>query len=330
MMTNPWARNLVRLLTELTCTVALLPGARAQDTYPTAALTMIVGWPPGGPSDNVARLIAAKMSTELGQSIVIDNRAGAGSNIGSDVAARARPDGYTIMLATVASHGLNSVLYSKLNFDPIKDFAPIGYITSSPSTLLVPADSPYKSLRDVIDAAKANPGKLNYGSGGVGSSQHLAGAIFKKNANLDIVHIPYKGIAQAVTDTIGGQVQVLPIAVPSVIQYLRAGSVKPLAVTSTKRVGSLPDVPTMAEAGVDALSFDSWFGLFAPASTPAQVVQKINQSVNEILNTPDAATTFASVGAETLSMSTQAFGELVRKDTARWGKVARESGATVE
>ena len=156
------------------------------------------------------------------------------------------------------------------------------------------------------------------------------GEILNQSAGINILHVPYKGIAQAVTDTIGGQVQALPIAVPSVIQYVRAGSVKPLAVTSTKRVSSLPDVPTMAEAGVDALSFDSWFGLFAPASTPEQVVRKINESVNEILSTPDAATTFASVGAQTLSMSSQAFGELVRKDTARWGKVARESGATVE
>ena len=211
MRINPLARTLGRISIALGCALLLLPEAGAEDAYPSAALTMIVGWPPGGPSDNVARLIAAKMSKELGQSIVIDNRAGAGSNIGSDAAARARPDGYTIMLATVASHGLNSVLYSKLNFDPIKDFAPIGYITSSPSTLLVPVDSPYKSLRDVIDAAKANPGKLNYGSGGVGSSQHLAGAIFKKNANLDIVHIPYKGTAPAMTDLMAGRVDVILI-----------------------------------------------------------------------------------------------------------------------
>jgi hypothetical protein len=188
-------------------TLSMLAGASgAQPALPPGPITMIVGWPAGGPSDNVARLIATHMAEALGQSIVIDNKGGAGGNIGTDAAARARADGSTIMLATVASHGLNSALYGKLNHDPIKDFAPIGMITTSPSVMLVPTESPYRSVRDVIDAARAQPGKLNYGSGGMGSSQHLAGANFKKLAGVDVAHIPYKGTAPAMTDLMAGRV----------------------------------------------------------------------------------------------------------------------------
>ena len=329
MMTNPWARTLARLLMALTCTVALSPGAGAQDAYPSAALTMIVGWPPGGPSDNVARLIAAKMSTELGQSIVIDNRAGAGSNIGSDAAARARPDGYTIMLATVASHGLNSVLYSKLNFDPIKDFAPIGYITSSPSTLLVPVDSPYKSLRDVIDAAKANPGKLNYGSGGVGSSQHLAGAIFKKNANLDIVHIPYKGTAPAMTDLMAGRVDM--ILTTGVVSFVKSGKVRALAVAAHERLPALPDVPTFEEAGMPGFYTDSWYGLVAPAGTPRPALEKLNAALARAMKDPELQRQFADMGfLPAKPMSVDAFWTFVQKQMPDAAETVRASGARLE
>ena len=214
-------------LTALMCTPV---PSLAQSAYPSGPVTMIVGWPAGGPSDNVARLIATKISNAIGQPVVIDNRAGAGGNIGSDIASRARPDGYTIMLATVASHGLNSALYPKLNYDPIKDFAPVGFITSSPSTLLVPVDSPIKSVEQLIATAKASPGKLNYGSGGVGSSQHLAGASFKKIADVDIVHVPYKGTAPAMTDLMAGRVDM--ILTTGVVSFVRSGKVRALAVAS--------------------------------------------------------------------------------------------------
>ena len=304
-------------------------GAQTTDSaYPAKPVRIYVPQNPGGTTDVLARYLADRLTKMWGQPVIVDYKPGAGGNIGADFVAKSPADGYTMMMGYVGTQAVNGAIYKNLPYDPDKDFIAVASVATVPFMYVVNKDLGVATMAELIALARTR--QLNYATSGNGSLNHLMGEILNRSAGINILHIPYKGIAQAVTDTIGGQVQVLPIAVPSVIQYLRAGSVKPLAVTSTKRVGSLPDVPTMAEAGVDALSFDSWFGLFAPASTPAQVVQKINQSVNEILNTPDAATTFASVGAETLSMSTQAFGELVRKDTARWGKVARESGATVE
>ena len=304
-------------------------GAQTTDSaYPAKPVRIYVPQNPGGTTDVLARYLADRLTKMWGQPVIVDYKPGAGGNIGADFVAKSPADGYTMMMGYVGTQAVNGAIYKNLPYDPDKDFIAVASVAIVPFMYVVNKDLGVATMAELIALARTR--QLNYATSGNGSLNHLMGEILNRSAGINILHIPYKGIAQAVTDTIGGQVQVLPIAVPSVIQYLRAGSVKPLAVTSTKRVGSLPDVPTMAEAGVDALSFDSWFGLFAPASTPAQVVQKINQSVNEILNTPDAATTFASVGAETLSMSTQAFGELVRKDTARWGKVARESGATVE
>lgn len=212
---DPLSRRSLAALT--LCTLAL--PALAQ-----GPITLIVGWPAGGPSDNVARLAATRMSEALGQPITIDNRAGAGGNLGSDAAARARPDGNTIMLATVASHGLNSALYAKLNHDPLKDFAPIGMITTSPSVLLVPVDSPLRSVQDLLAAARARPGQLNYGSGGVGSSQHLAGASFKQLTGVDVTHIPYKGTAPAMTDLMAGRVDF--VLTTGAIPFIRSGKLR--------------------------------------------------------------------------------------------------------
>ncbi|WP_373789347.1 Bug family tripartite tricarboxylate transporter substrate binding protein, partial [Delftia acidovorans] len=229
-------------------------------------ITLIVGWPAGGPSDNVARLAATRMSEALGQPITIDNRAGAGGNLGSDAAARARPDGNTIMLATVASHGLNSALYARLNHDPLKDFAPIGMITTSPSVLLVPVASPLRSVNDLLEAARARPGQLNYGSGGVGSSQHLAGASFKQLTGVDVTHIPYKGTAPAMTDLMAGRVDF--VLTTGAIPFIRSGKLRALAVASRQRLPALPDVPTFEEAGVKGFYTDTWYGLVAPGGTP--------------------------------------------------------------
>ena len=323
-------KNFVRWLTVgLLLALSAAPGAQSVGAaYPVKPVRIYVPQNPGGTTDVLARYLADRLAKMWGQPVIVDYKPGAGGNIGADFVAKSAADGYTMMMGYVGTQAVNGAIYKNLPYDPDKDFIAVAAVATVPFMYVVNRDLGVATMAELIALARTR--QLNYATSGNGSLNHLMGEILNQSAGINILHVPYKGIAQAVTDTIGGQVQALPIAVPSVIQYVRAGSVKPLAVTSAKRVSSLPDVPTMAEAGVDALSFDSWFGLFAPVSTPEQVVRKINESVNEILSTPDAATTFASVGAQTLSMSTLAFGELVRKDTARWGKVARESGATVE
>lgn len=305
-------------------------GAHAQPAYPTATpVTMVVGWPAGGPSDNVARLIANAMGRSLGQTVVIDNRAGAGGNIGTDIAAKAKPDGYTIMLATATSHGLNSALYAKLNHDPIKDFAPVGMIASSPSVLLVPTTSPFKTVADVLAQARANPGKLNYGSAGVGSSQHLAGARFVKLANVDIPHIPYKGTAPAMTDVMAGRVDM--ILTTGAVSFVRSGKVRAIAVASKERLPALPDVPTFDQAGLKGFYTDSWYGLVAPAGTPQPILEQLNGALVKALQQPEVRTQLAELGAlPAKPMSTGEFWNFVKQQMPDAAEMVRSSGAKVE
>ncbi len=311
-------------------TLSMLAGASgAQPALPPEPITMIVGWPAGGPSDNVARLIATHMAEALGQSIIIDNKGGAGGNIGTDAAARARADGSTIMLATVASHGLNSALYGKLNHDPIKDFAPIGMITTSPSVMLVPTESPYRSVRDVIDAARAQPGKLNYGSGGMGSSQHLAGANFKKLAGVDVAHIPYKGTAPAMTDLMAGRVDF--VLTTGAMSFIRSGKLRPLAVAARERLPALPDVPTFDEAGVKGFYTDSWYGLVAPAGTPRPTLEKLNTALATALNKPAVRQQFIDQGSLPVTpMKVDEFWTFVQKQMPLAAEQVRISGAKAE
>ena len=327
---GPWRRALA--LAPLLAATALLAGggAFAQPAYPTATpVTMVVGWPAGGPSDNVARLIANAMGRTLGQSVVIDNRAGAGGNIGSDIAAKARPDGYTIMLATATSHGLNSALYAKLNHDPIKDFAPVGMIASSPSVLLVPAASPFRTVADVLARARANPGQLNYASAGVGSSQHLAGARFVKLASVDIPHIPYKGTAPAMTDVMAGRVDM--ILTTGAVSFVRSGKVRAVAVASKQRLPALPEVPTFDEAGLKGFHTDSWYGLVAPAGTPQPILDQLNTALQKALQQPEVRTQLAELGAlPAAPMTTGAFWTFVRQQMPEAAELVRTSGAKVE
>ena len=309
--------------------LALASLSRAQPALPAGPITLIVGWPAGGPSDNVARLIATHMADALGQSIVIDNKGGAGGNIGTDAAARARADGGTIMLATVASHGLNSALYDKLNHDPIKDFAPIGMITTSPSVMLVPMASPYRSVRELIEGARALPGKLNYGSGGVGSSQHLAGAHFKKLAAVDVTHIPYKGTAAAMTDLMAGRVDF--VLTTGAMSFIRSGKLRPLAVAARERLPALPDVPTFDEAGVKGFYTDSWYGLVAPAGTPRPALEKLNAALTAALNKPAVRQQFIDQGALPVTPTkVDEFWTFVQKQMPIAAEQVRISGAKAE
>jgi len=292
--------------------------ARATEPYPTSPITMIVGWTAGGPADAVARMVAAELGKHLGQPAVVDN-----------AAARAKPDGYTIMLATVASHGLNSALYDDIGYDPIRDFAPVGIINTSPSTMLVPVDSPFRSVQDYVDAAKRQPGKLTYASGGIGSSQHLAGASFKVRTGIDILHIPFKGTAPALTDLMAGRVDM--IITTGAVAPIASGKVRPLAVTASSRIPALPDVPTFDEAGVQGFYMASWYGLVAPAGTPRSRLERLNQALNQALQNPELRKQFVIMGsfpAEPISLD--AFWNKVKQGMAEAAELVRISGARQE
>ncbi|MEI2416573.1 tripartite tricarboxylate transporter substrate binding protein [Orrella sp. JC864] len=310
---------------------ACAPAAIAQsaDGYPAAPVTMVVGWAAGGPADAVARMVAAEMGKHLGQAIVIDNKGGAGGNIGSVAAARARPDGYTIMLATVASHGLNSALYDNIGYDPIKDFAPIGLINTSPSTMLVPVDSPFKSVQDYVAQARQNPGKLTYASGGVGSSQHLAGASFKARTGVDILHVPFKGTAPALTDVMAGRVDM--IITTGGVAPISSGKVRPLAITARQRIPALPDVPTFDEAGVEGFYMDSWYGLVAPAGTPRPILETLNAALGKALQSPELRQRFVELGSVPAEpMSPDAYWDMVKQGMDEAAELVRISGAKQE
>ncbi|MDP9994013.1 tripartite-type tricarboxylate transporter receptor subunit TctC [Variovorax boronicumulans] len=303
--------------------------AHAQVVFPTRPITMIVGWPAGGPADNVARVIAAQMSSALGQPIVIDNRPGAGGNIGSELAARSKPDGYTIMLATVASHGWNPALYSNLGYKPVEDFAPVGLINTSPGTLLVSVNSPYKTVGDLVEAARKQPGKLNYGSGGVGSSQHMAAAMFKKLAGIDVTHIPFKGTAPAMTELMAGRVDM--IITTGAIPFVRSGKLRALAVAAHQRLPALPNVPTFEQAGVRNFYTDNWYGLAAPANTPRPILESLNAALAKALANPEVQKQFVEQGAfPSKPQSVDDFWGFVEKQMPQAAELVRSSGAKLE
>ncbi|WP_442594126.1 Bug family tripartite tricarboxylate transporter substrate binding protein [Parapusillimonas sp. JC17] len=303
--------------------------AQDESSYPKSPVNMVVGWAAGGPADTVARLVAAEMSKHLGQSVVVENKGGAGGNIGSVAAARAKPDGYTIMLATVASHGLNSALYDNIGYDPINDFAPIGLINTSPSTMLVQIDSPFKSVQDYIDSARKDPGKHTYASGGVGSSQHLAGASFKMRTNIDVLHVPFKGTAPALTDVMAGRVDM--VITTGALAPLKSGKLRALAVSSQQRISALPDVPTFDEAGVKDFYMESWYGLVAPAGTPRRILEKLNQALTKSLQSPELQKAFVDGGSEPAQpMSLDAYWDMVKNGMAEAQELVRISGAKQE
>src|SRR5690606_963834 len=303
--------------------------AQAAEDYPSAPITMIVGWTAGGPADGVARLVAAEMSKELGQSIVVENKGGAGGNIGSVAAARAKPDGYTIMLSTVASHGLNAALYDNIGYDPIKDFAPVGLISTSPSTMLVPVDSPFKTVQDYIDQARAKPGELTYASGGIGSSQHLAGASFKTRTGVDILHVPFKGTAPALTDVMAGRIDM--IITTGALSPIGSGKVRPLAITARERIPALPDVPTFHQVGVEDFYMESWYGLVAPANTPRPILEKLNAALAKALEDEALRQRFVETGSVPAeSMSIDDYWEMVKAGMTEAAELVRISGAKDE
>ena len=308
--------------------VALPQHAFAQ-AYPNKPLKFIVGFAPGGATDVVGRLMAKKLGDALGQPVVIENKAGGSSNIGAEAVAKSAPDGYTFYVNAI-TNAINASLFSKLPFDFAKDFEPVALFAKVPNILVVHPSVPAKSLKELIDYARANPGKLSYASSGSGTSIHMCGELFKILAKVDLVHIPYKGSGPAMTDMIGGQVQVMFDNMPSALPHVKAGKLRALAVTSAQRSPSAPDVLTMGEAGLAGFDVQSWFGLMAPKGTPKEIIARLNAESNRALDSADIKERFMDLGAVPAALSPEGYGEFIRAEITRWADVVKVSGAKVE
>jgi tripartite-type tricarboxylate transporter receptor subunit TctC len=308
---------------------AIVLPAQAQDKWPSKPITYVVPFPAGGTTDILARLIGQKLGPALGTSIIIDNRPGAGGNIGSELVARSAPDGYTIMGGTISSHSINASLY-KLPYDPLKSFAPITLIGTNANVLVVNPASPFKSVKELVAAAKSKPDSLSFASAGNGTSQHLSAELFKTMTGIDMTHIPYKGSAPAIQDVIGGQVPLMFDTTVVAAPFIQSGKVRPLAVTSARRVASLPDVPTMAEAGVPGYEVVSWQAMFAPAGTPPAIVQRLQTEVAAILKQPDVQERLAKLGVDPSGMAPQQLADFQAAEIAKWAKVVKAANVKVD
>jgi tripartite-type tricarboxylate transporter receptor subunit TctC len=300
-----------------------------QAAFPSKPIRLILPFAPGGPSDIVGRVLSQKMSEQMGQQVVTDNRAGAGGNLGLELAAKAPPDGHTLVIAS-PTLAISPSLYKKLNYDPQKDFAPLSTVANIPNVMLVHNSVPAKTVKEFIDLARRSPGKLNYGSSGAGSTTHLSSEILSNMSKLKMVHVPYKGQGLALSGLMSGQVDMMIMAVPSAQGMVQANKVRALAVLAENRVGALPSVPTMAEAGVKDFVVNVWFGVLAPAATPRDVVARLNSELVKTVAAPDVRERFTGAGIEPASSTPEQFGAYIRSETARYAKVIREAGITVE
>ena len=296
--------------------------------YPSRPVRLVVGVPPGGGNDITARLIGQWLSERLGQQFVIKNRAGAGSNIATEAVVRAPADGYTLLMVTPAN-AVNATLYDKLSFNFIRDIMPVATISGVPNIMAVHPSLPARTIPEFIAYARANPGKVNMASGGIGTTDHVSGDLFKIMAGVNIIHVPYRGAAPALTDLMGAQVQVMFTTMPASIQYVRAGKLRALAVTTTTRSEALPDVPTVSEF-VPGYEASVWYGVGAPKKTPVEIIEKLNREINAALADPKLKARLADLGAEPMSMTPAEFAKFVADETEKWGKVVKFSGAKAE
>src|SRR5262245_61820105 len=307
---------------------ALLAGSAAAQTYPNRAIRLIVPFPPGGSNDIVGRMVGQQLGDRLGQSVVIDNRGGAGGTIGTDLAAKSTPDGYTLLLISVA-HAFNPAMYKKLPYDPEKAFSPIGMVAAGPVALMVNPALPVHSVKELIELAKKEPGKLNYATAGIGSFQHLASKLFKLQTGVDMVHVPYKGGGPAMMDTIAGQAQVNMASLIQVGPHVKSGKLRLLATSGTKRSGLYPDVPTVAETvpGYDATN---WWGLVAPAGTPPAILERLSSELSGLLSSSETQKRVANEGADVVRMTPQEFAKFMHDETIKWAKVVKQAGIQPE
>ena len=316
--------------TAIALALALPASAQAQSAYPSRPVKLVIPFPPGGPLDIVGRAIAQKLSEAWGQSVVVDNRPGAGGNIGADVVAKSAPDGYTILMGALSTHAVNPSLYAKMPYDAIADFAPITLVAVTPNVLVVNATLPVNSAKEFIAYAKANSGKLAFGSGSNGSAGHLAGELFKVDTGTDITHIPYKGGAPATQALLAGDTQFMFDNLANAMPQVKAGKLKALAVTTAERSKLAPDLPTMAEAGLPGFDISTWFGLFAPAGTPKEIIAKWNAEVAKILNSQEMRDKLIAQGAEPSPMTPEQFAAFVKSEIPKYAKIIKASGAKVD
>ena len=316
------------LLATLFMTQAL--GAGAADVYPTKPIRFVVPYPPGGPTDAMARLIQGPLQTKFKVPVIIDNRGGAGGNIGTGMVAKSAPDGYTILLAASGPMAVNKTLYKSIPFDPDKDFAPVIQISAFPLVLEVHPSVTVKNVKQFIAMAKEHPDTLSFASAGNGTLQHLAGELFNTAVGTRLQHVPYKGAGPALNDVLGGHVKVMFDILGSSVQYIKTGKLHPIAVTTATRVPSLPDVPTLAESGLSGYNFTGWHGIVAPAATPKPVVMRLNQALNEIFADPAFRKKWEELGTPVVGGTPEAFGNLMRTESVKLGKVVKDAGVTVD
>lgn len=306
------------------------PLAAVAQAWPVKPVRFVLGFPPGGGSDILGRIVAARMQEQMGQTVVIENRPGASGNIAAGLVAKAAPDGYTIYLAQIAAVAISPSLFPKLGYDPLRDFAPISLIATGPNVLVVNPSLPVKNVKELIALARRQPGEMNYASVGPGSIQHLAAESFNLLAGVKTVHVPYKGSSPAGLDLMGGQVAFMFDSTPPIASFLKAGRMRALAVTSARRSALLPDVPTVAESGLPDFDFSTWWGLMAPAGTPRPVIDRLNAELGKSLQHPDARERILGVGAEPKHTTPEEFGALIRSELARWAKVIKAAGVKVD
>lgn len=302
----------------------------AQPVWPERPVRLIVPFPPGGSNDIVARFLAEALRDKLGQPFLVENRSGAGGNIGADIVAKAAPDGHTLLISAPPAFAINEHLYRSMPFSPERDLIPVALVAQVPIVLMVPADSPARSLTELIAMARREPGRLTFGSSSIGGTNHLAGELLKNLANIDIVHVPYRGAAPAMTDLIAGRLQLYFDNMPGVLPQGREGRVRALAVAGFERASALPELPTMAEAGLPGFEASSWFGMAAPSGTPLALISRINAAVLAALEDPVLRQRLAGAGAEPGKLDAAAFTQFVAAERERWGRVVRASGASAD
>jgi tripartite-type tricarboxylate transporter receptor subunit TctC len=314
----------------LSLALALVATAAAAQGYPSKPIQLIVPFPPGGPTDIVGRMVAQKISDAVGQPVVVENRAGAGGTVGSTAAAKAEPDGYTLLYGSTSTLAIAPSLYRNLAYEPRKSFTPISLVSRGPILIAVNAQVPARTLKEFIDLAKKQPGKLAYGSAGSGTPPHLAGELFKTVAGVDLLHVPYKGGAPAITGLVGGQVQAIFEGQVALAPHIQAGKVRALAITGDQRSPALPEVPTAAEAGLAQYEANFWSGLVAPAGTPAEAIERLNAVLVKALASPDVRETLARQGLEASGTTPQEFAAYIEREQDKWARVVKVSGAKVD
>ena len=319
-----------RIQFALFASAVLAAAAAIAQSYPSKPIHYVVPFAPGGPTDIMSRAIAEKVGAAWGQQVVVDNRSGAGGSIGAETVARSAPDGYTVMIGHVGTHAINVSLYQKVNYDPVNDFQPITLIATYPLALVVHPGVPAKSAQELIALAKAKPGTVNFASAGNGGPTHLAGALLKSSARIDIVHVPYKGNTAALTELVGGQVQMMFSNLLTAMPHVRSGRLRALAVSTARRSPQAPDLPTIAEAGVPGYDMTPWYGILAPARTPAAIVTKWNREVARIIALPEMNERFVSQGVDLASSTADAFAALIKTEVPRWRTIVRDAGARVD